>query len=245
MPRPGTARTSCAVATWISRSLAAATTARARGCSLPLCTAATAAITALSSRPGTTSNAVSRGWPTVSVPVLSKATVSTLCASSSACTSLIRMPCLAATPVPAMMAVGVASPSAQGQAITITATAWISAASSPAPMASQPARVTSATTSTTGTKMADTWSTSRWMGALAAWASSTSRMIWASTVSAPTAVTAITMRPSPLIEPPVSAAPTSRATGRGSPVSMDSSTCVWPSCTVPSTGMRSPGRTTN
>ena len=74
--------------------------------------------------------------------------------------------------VPAMMAAGVASPSAQGQAITITATAWISAASSPAPMASQPARVTSATTSTTGTKMADTWSTSRWMGALAACASS-------------------------------------------------------------------------
>jgi hypothetical protein len=55
--------------------------------------------------------------------------VSTLCASSSACASLIRMPCFAATPVPAMMAAGVASPSAQGQAITSTATARISAVS--------------------------------------------------------------------------------------------------------------------
>ena len=45
------------------------------------------------------------------------------CASSSACASLIRMPWRAATPVPAMIAVGVARPSAQGQAITSTATA--------------------------------------------------------------------------------------------------------------------------
>jgi hypothetical protein len=45
------------------------------------------------------------------------------CASSSASASLIRMPCRAATPVPAMMAAGVARPSAQGQAITSTATA--------------------------------------------------------------------------------------------------------------------------
>jgi hypothetical protein len=78
-------------------------------------------------------SATSRGWPTVSVPVLSNATVSTRCASSSACASLIRMPCFAATPVPAMMAAGVASPSAQGQAITSTATARISAAPCPHP----------------------------------------------------------------------------------------------------------------
>ncbi|MNT08708.1 hypothetical protein D3C72_1434580 [compost metagenome] len=70
------------------------------------------------------------------------------------------MPCLAATPVPAMMAAGVANPSAQGQAITITATAWISAASMPTPIHSQPSSVTTATTSTTGTNTADTWSTS-------------------------------------------------------------------------------------
>ena len=41
------------------------------------------------------------------------------------------MPWRAATPVPAMMAAGVAKPSAQGQAITNTATLWMSATSTP------------------------------------------------------------------------------------------------------------------
>ena len=227
------------------RSCAATTTARASGCSLPLCTLATAASTAASSWPGTTSKAVSRGRPTVRVPVLSNATTSTLWASSSACASLIKMPFFAATPVPVMMAAGVASPSAQGQAITSTATARIMASSKPAPIHSQPSSVASATSSTTGTKTADTWSTMRCKGALAACASSTSRMMRDNTVSAPTAVTCITTRPSPLMEPPVRGAPTSRVTGKGSPVSMDSSTWVWPSRMLPSTGMRSPGRTTS
>ena len=245
VPRPGTARTPSAASGAMPRCAAAATTARARGCSLPLCTPATAASTAASSAPAASSSATSRGWPTVSVPVLSNATVSTRCATSSACTSLIRMPCCAATPVPAMMAAGVASPRAQGQAITSTATAWISAASVPAPAHSQPSSVINASTSTTGTNTADTLSTSRCSGALAACASSTRRMIWASTVSEPTACTCITMRPSPLMEPPVSRPPSSRATGNGSPVSIDSSTCVCPSVTTPSAGMRSPGRTTS
>ena len=47
------------------------------------------------------------------------------------------------------------------------------------------------------------------------------------------------------MEPPVSRPPSSRATGNGSPVSIDSSTCVCPSVTTPSAGMRSPGRTTS
>jgi hypothetical protein len=67
-----------------------------------------------SNAPGT-SSALRRGRPTVRVPVLSKATTSTLCASSSAWASLIRMPCCAATPVPAMMAAGVASPRRRGR----------------------------------------------------------------------------------------------------------------------------------
>src|SRR5213075_3161878 len=37
--------------------------------------------------------------------------------------------------------------------------------------------------------------------------------------------------------------PADLVTGRGSPVSIDSSTSLAPSITVPSTGMRSPGRT--
>jgi hypothetical protein len=79
---------------------------------------------ALSSSPSAASAATRRGRPSVSVPVLSKATTSMRCASSSASASLIRMPWRAATPVPAMMAVGVARPSAQGQAMTSTATAF-------------------------------------------------------------------------------------------------------------------------
>ena len=63
------------------------------------------------------------------------------------------MPCRAATPVPAMIAAGVARPSAQGQAITSTATAGSSASSSAAPrQKNQPQKVMSATASTAGTK---------------------------------------------------------------------------------------------
>ena len=65
-----------------------------------------------------------------------------------------------------------------------------------------------------------------------------------STVSWPTAVTRMSTRPSPLIDPPVNAAPGALATGKGSPVNMDSSTWVCPSTNSPSSGKRSPGRTT-
>ena len=119
-----------------------------------------------------------RTFPVVNVPVLSNATTVTACASSSASASLIRMPWRAATPVPAISVVGVARPSAQGQAITSTATAWISAASTPAPLSIQPAKVMSAVTITAGTNTALTWSTSRWIGALAACASSEPEKQW-------------------------------------------------------------------
>ena len=130
---------------------------------------------------------VTRGRPSVSVPVLSNATTVTACACSRASASLMRMPARAAAPVPTMMAVGVARPSAQGQAITRTATALSSASAGLPAMAHQPAKVTSAITSTTGTKMALTWSTSRWIGAFEACAPSTSRTMRASVVSAPMA----------------------------------------------------------
>ena len=94
-----------------------------------------------------------------------------------------------------MRAVGVASPSAQGQAMMRTATAALKAADAEAPKASQPARVARETPITTGTKMPDTRSTSRWTGALPDWAASTSRAIWASAVSAPTFVARTTRRP--------------------------------------------------
>ena len=58
------------------------------------------------------------GLPSVSVPVLSKMIAFRRCARSRDSTSLIRMPERAAAPVPVMIAVGVARPSAHGQAIT-------------------------------------------------------------------------------------------------------------------------------
>ncbi len=97
---------------------------------------------------------------------------------------------------------------------------------------------------TTGTKTWLTLSTSFWIGALAAWASSTRRMIFASTVSPPSAVVRRSRRPSPLIAPPVTLSPGALGTGRLSPVISASSAWLLPSSTSPSTGKRSPGRTT-
>ncbi len=83
----------------------------------------------------------------------------------------------------------------------------------------------------------------RWIGALPACADSTMRMMRASVVSVPTASVSMASAPSALIEPPVTLSPRALATGRLSPVISDSSTWLRPSTTSPSTGRRSPGRT--
>ena len=77
--------------------------------------------------PGAGTTSVTTGRPTVRVPVLSKTTVPTRCSSSSASALLISTPSSAPLPVPTMIAVGVASPIAQGQAMTRTPTALASA----------------------------------------------------------------------------------------------------------------------
>ena len=66
-----------------------------------------------------------------------------------------------------------------------------------------------------------------------------------SIVSAPTLSARITKLPVPLTVPPVTRAPGAFSTGRDSPVTMDSSITLVPSCTLPSTGTDSPGRTRN
>ena len=65
-----------------------------------------------------------RGLPLVSVPVLSTTSVSTFSSVSSASALRINTPACAPRPVPTMIAIGVASPSAQGHAIISTATAF-------------------------------------------------------------------------------------------------------------------------
>ena len=133
---------------------------------------------------------------------------------------------------------------AQGQAMTSTDTAWISAAAQSPCAKPQPSSVNSAAAKTSDTKTSATWSTVCWIGDLRACADSTIATICDSMLAAPTAVVRTTSGPSPLIAPPVTRLPASRATGRLSPVSSDSSRWLRPSNTTPSVGRRSPGRTT-
>ena len=85
-------------------------------------------------------------------------------------------------------------------------------------------------------------SASRCPGALEFWASCTSSTIWARAVSEPTLVARTRSVPVVLIEAPITAEPAVLATGRLSPVTIDSSTSEIPSSTMPSTGTLPPGR---
>ncbi len=183
--------------------------------------------------------------PVVTVPVLSSTIVSTLRVDSSTSGPLMRTPSCAARPVPTNRAVGVASPSAHGQAMIRTATAAVSAAVSGKPAASHVARVASATAMTSGTNTPATRSANRWTGALPDWAASISLAICASWVSSPTRVARTTRRPPALTVPPVTASPWPTSTGTGSPVSIEASTAEDPATTIPSVAIFSPGRTTN
>ncbi len=140
-----------------------------------------------------------------------------------------------------MMDMGVARPSAQGQAMMSTATALTSACCKPTWY--HAAKVTMATRMTAGTNQAETRSASRWMGARLRCASPTMRTICESRVSLPTRSAPMTNVPWPLTVPPVTRSPGAFPTGMDSPVTIDSSTALLPSSTRPSTGTFSPGRT--
>ena len=92
----------------------------------------------------TMSGATSCGSPFVSVPVLSKITVSTAASFSSAAPSLIMMPERNRRPLATTCTAGTARPSAQGQVMMRTATAVISESCQPWPSSSQPASVMAA-----------------------------------------------------------------------------------------------------
>ena len=190
------------------------------------------------------------------VPVLSSTTVSTFANPSSAAPPFTRMPRRAATPVATMMAVGVASPSAHGHAMTSTAIALVNAiisaslrglgasGNAAAPNTTHSTKVSTDAPRTTSVNHALTVSASRATGARSDCASSTIRTICCSTVSAPTLEARNTMAPLVLSVPAMMASPGRLATGMLSPVSIDWSNSEVPSSTVPSTGTRSPGRTT-
>ncbi|COV02716.1 Uncharacterised protein [Mycobacterium tuberculosis] len=144
--------------------------------------------------------------PTVNVPVLSNTTVSMLRMVSSARYPLIKIPSCAPRPEATIMAVGVASPSAHGHAITNTPSVTENARSAPAPLTSQAAPASPAMTKTTGTNTPAMWSARRWARAFCVWACSTRRTIAANWVSAPTAVASMTRRPSITTVPPTTEA---------------------------------------
>ena len=179
------------------------------------------------------------------VPVLSRATIWVRPAASREAAVLNRMPFLAPSPLPTMMATGVARPRAQGQLMTSTEMPRARAKARSRPSSSQAAVVTTAMAMTAGTNTPDTRSAILAMGALVAAASLTIRMIWDRVVSSPTRVASQRKKPDWLTVAAETASPGALSTGMLSPVRALSLTALAPSSTRPSTGMFSPGRTTN
>lgn len=122
MPRPTSASKSSGSTMSALRTLAWSVMALAIGCSLADSAEPTAAqsVSFVAASP-ISCQLTTDILPSVRVPVLSKTTASTLCAICSAAADLMRTPWAAPNPVPIITAVGVASPSAQGHAITSTA----------------------------------------------------------------------------------------------------------------------------
>ena len=141
--------------------------------------------------------------PVVSVPVLSKTTTCVLARASRAEASRKSTLLRAASPVPAIKAVGVARPKAQGQAITKTDTACNRAVDPSAPKNNHAANVISAMIIMAGTKNSVMRSTRFCTGAFEACAASMLAMILASTLSAGGLVSLITKRPLVFMEPPI------------------------------------------
>ena len=111
------------------------------------------------------SMSVTAGAPSVMVPVLSKITISILWDASKASPFLNKTPASAPLPVPTIMAVGVASPRAQGHAITRTDISTVRENSKDSPLISQTENEIMETANTTGTKYSATLSASLAIGA--------------------------------------------------------------------------------
>ena len=182
------------------------------------------------------------GRPRVSVPVLSKITICTSRARSSAIRSFTRRPFWAPRLVLIAITSGIASPSAWGHAMTRTVVVRI-IASSGLPIASHTASVTRPAPSAIKKRSAAARSATSCARLSDDCASATSRMIPERAVCSPTAVTRIRRLPLTATVPAMTGMPTCLATGRDSPVTIDSSTSAFPSTTSASAGTLEPGRT--
>ena len=181
----------------------------------------------------------------MSVPVLSTTSVSTASNRSSASASRTSIPARAPLPTPTMIDIGVARPSAQGQAMISTDTAATSPKASlgSGPNSAHARKASAATRTTSGTNQPATRSARRCAGARLRWAFATRSIMRASAVSRPTRSARMTRPPDPLTAPAISFAPAAFGTGIDSPVISASSTALAPSTTTPSAGTFSPGRT--
>jgi len=110
--------------------------------------------------------ALTSGWPVVMVPVLSNIHNVNRATFSSVSPVLMSIPRFAPTPIPTMTAVGVASPKAQGQAMTSTEMKLLIAHchASPEPMSNHMTKARVAMIRTKGTKIAATRSASVYGG---------------------------------------------------------------------------------
>ena len=178
---------------------------------------------------------VTRGFPTVRVPVLSKATLLIFDSRSSASPERMIMPYRAAFPIPARIAVGVARMKAQGQNTTSTVTALMN---SPVKI-----QVATAQANTVATSRVAHLSARVTTGALFSSASSASRIILCSAESPLSRSALIRNVPNRLTVPLLTVSPAPLSTGMLSPVMTDWSTVVSPSVIVPSAGIVSPAST--
>ena len=126
---------------------------------------------------------VTCGMPPVTVPVLSSTAILTLPVFSSEEAVLKRIPFFAPTPLPTIIATGVARPRAQGQLMTSTEIALASENSKLLPISSQTVSVIIETSITAGTNTPLTLSASFAAGAFVAAASVTVFIICESNVS--------------------------------------------------------------
>ena len=138
---------------------------------------------------------VTLGFPSVIVPVLSKTTVFIKCVFSKTSASFTNNPFLAATPVDTIIATGVASPSAQGQAITSTETPILNASSNGSFRIRNVIKLINAIVITVGTKNNEILSANFEIGAFELAASSTNFIIVLIVVSSPTFVASIITYP--------------------------------------------------
>ena len=223
------------------------TTAAAIGCSLACSRLAAYLSNSDSATSSTGMTATTSGRPAVSVPVLSSTSVSTSSSSSSDSALRNSTPACAPRPIATVIDMGVARPSAHGQATMSVLTAISSACArrGSGPSNAHATAAINATSTTAGTNQAETRSARACTGARLRCASATVCTMRASTVSAPTRSARITSAAVPFTVPPMTAAPGDFATGSDSPVTIDSSTGPRPSTIAPSTGILSPGRIRN